>query len=135
MPATDTALPTAEVLVQEWTWKTPAMRDMTFAVCRLALNRGVGGEFSALDLPAHGAGEQGGSGIAGSVFRQLVDAEIIGPVGAFIDGQFYQKRLRNENGNPIGVWRLKNAGLARALIDRHAPATRVVNQQFEMVFV
>jgi hypothetical protein len=105
------------------------MRDMTFAVCRLALNRGVGGEFSALDLPAHGAGKQGGSGIAGSVFRQLVDAEIIGPVGAFIDGQFYQKRLRNENGNPIGVWRLTSGGRARALLNLHAPQPREAYSQ------
>lgn len=111
--------PSADVLVREWTWKTPAMRDMTLAVCRLALARGTREEFSALDLAAHGAAAHGGSGIAGSVFRQLADANVIAPVGVFADGEFLQRRVRNENGNPVGVWRLKERGLALALLRAH----------------
>lgn len=122
--------PTADTLVQEWTWKTPAMRDMTMAVCRLAMARGQG-TFSALDLQMHGAGEHGGTGIAGSVFRQLADAGIIAPVGVFVDGAFIQKRQRNAGGNPIGVWRLANHSLAAALVARHAPAAPA-HQQVEM---
>jgi len=117
--ATTTRLPDCGTLVNEWTWKTPAMRRMTLAVCRLALDRGTGGEFSALDLSAHGADEHGGTGIAGSVFRQLADAGILAPVGTFAGGEFFQKRVRNAGGNPIGVWCLKHPGLARALIGRH----------------
>jgi hypothetical protein len=117
---TDT-MPTQATLLKEWTWKTPAMRAMTLAVCRLALARGVGGEFSALDLPAHGAEEHGGTGIAGSVFRQLAEAGILAPAGAFVDGEFLQRRVRNAGGNPVGVWKLRHPGLARALIARHEP--------------
>lgn len=116
---TITKLPDAETLVNQWTWKTPAMRSMTISVCRLALARGLSGEFSALDLASRGAGEHGGTGIAGSVFRQLADAGIISPVGTFVEGQFYQRRVRNAGGNPIGCWRLANAGLARAMLARH----------------
>jgi len=125
-----TAAPSSDVLVQEWTWKTPAMREMTVAVCRLALGAGMGTTFSALDLEAHGEEEHGGSGIAGSVFRQLAEARIIAPVGVFDGETFLQRRVRNAHGNPIGVWRLRNAGLARALLARHAPA-RVVCEQRE----
>ena len=120
--------PTPAVLLREWTWKTPAMRDMTLAVCRLALARGLGGEFSALDLPQHGADAHGGTGIAGSVFRQLAEAGIIGPVGTFIDGEFFQRRRRNACGNPIGLWRLVHPGLARALIAAHTPDFQPMRQ-------
>jgi len=110
-----------EALINEWTWKTPAMRDMTLAVCRLAIQ---GGDFSAMDLADHGAESHGGTGIAGSVFGSLAKAEIIEPAGTFgQDGAFYQRRVRNACGNPIGVWRCKNGALARALIRRHAPQT------------
>lgn len=129
---TDT-LPDAQTIVREWTWKTPAMRAMTLAVCRLALARGVGAEFSALDLAAHGAEEHGGTGIAGSVFRQLVEAGIIAPAGAFVDGEFMQRRVRNAGGNPVGVWMLRHAGLARALIAAHEPARPVVMRQMELI--
>jgi hypothetical protein len=124
---TDT-MPTQATLLTEWTWKTPAMRDMTLAVCRLALARGVTGEFSALDLATHGADRHGGTGIAGSVFRQLAEAGIIGPVGAFVDGEFLQRRVRNDGGNPIGLWRLTHPGLARALIAAHAPESAPLRQ-------
>lgn len=119
--------PTADILVQEWTWKTPAMRDMTLAVCRLAIERGQE-TFSAFDLEKHGACEHGGSRIAGSVFRQLADAGIIAKVGVFVDGQFIQKRTMNDGGNPIGVWRLASHSLAAALVARHAPAAPAVEQ-------
>ena len=128
---TDT-LPTAETLLREWTWKTPAMRAMTLAVCRLALARGVGGEFSALDLGEHGADAHGGTGIAGSVFRQLAEVGIVAPVGAFVEGEFLQRRVRNAGGNPIGLWKLRHPGLARALIAAHAPAP-VPMRQMELV--
>jgi len=114
-----TRLPDSATLVNEWTWKTPAMRAMTIAVCRVALERGYAGEFSALDLPNHGASEHGGTGIAGSVFRQLADADILSPVGGYLGSEFVQRRVRNAGGNMIGLWRLKNGGLARALIARH----------------
>jgi hypothetical protein len=114
-------MPAAETILREWTWKTPAMRDMTLAVCRLSLDRGVGGEFSALDLAEHGSDAHGGTGIAGSVFRQLAEAGIVAPVGAFVDGEFLQRRVRNAGGNPIGLWKLAHPGLARALIAAHAP--------------
>jgi hypothetical protein len=111
------------VLVNEWTWKTPAMRDMALAVCRLALARGAVGEFSALDLPTHGADQHGGSGIAGSVFRQLKAAGIIARVGVDVDGTWYPRNVVNANGNPVGVYRLRSAALATALIERHAPGS------------
>jgi len=116
------------VLVNEWTWKTPAMRQMTLAVCRLALGSASGREFSALDLEDHGAAAHGGSGIAGSVFRSLCEAGIIEPAGVWADGQFLQKRVRNAHGNPIGMWHLSNPALARALVQRHAPAAAKVEQ-------
>lgn len=111
--------PPPEVVVNEWTWKTPAMKRMTLDVCRLAINRGIGGEFTALDLPTHGAEDHGGTGIAGTVFGQLAKAGILAPVGGFIDGEFVQRIVRNAHGNRIGVWRLAHPGLARALIKAH----------------
>ena len=119
----------------EWTWKTTAMRDMTLAVCRLAIARGMGGEFSALDLKIHGAHEQGGTGIAGSVFRQLKDAGIIARVGVFVDGVFYARNVINEGGNPIGIYRLAHPGMARALIAIHAPAEVRAEKQLELAAV
>ena len=124
--------PSPEILLTEWTWKTAAMREMAVAVCRLALARGLGGEFSALDLAQHGAGAHGGTGIAGSVFRILADAGIIGPVGGFLDGEFLQRRVRNPGGNPIGIWRLAHPGLAHALIEAHAPKEAQPKEQMEM---
>jgi hypothetical protein len=108
------------------------MRAMTLAVCRLALARGVAGDFSAMDLADHGADAHGGTGIAGSVFRQLAEAGIIGPVGAIVDGEFIQRRVRNACGNPIGLWRLTHPGLARALIAAHAPES-VPMRQMELL--
>jgi len=118
----------AEILVNEWTWKTPAMKAMTLAVCALAIERGTHGSFSAMDLKTHGAASHGGSGIAGSVFGQLVKAGVIAPVGAFIDGTFYQKRVTNENGNPIGVWQLKSRALAMSLLRVHSTVARELDQ-------
>lgn len=113
--------PQHEAAVNQWTWKTLSMRDMALAVCRLALQRGSNGEFSALDLPVHGAHDQGGTGIAGTIFRQLKDAGIIARVGVFVDGKFYPKNVVNAGGNPVGVYRLAHPGLARALIRAHSP--------------
>lgn len=122
------AAPAAEILLQEWTWKTPAMKRMTLAVCRLALARGIQGEFSAMDLSDHGEIQHGGTGIAGSVFRLLADAGIIAPVGVFSEGEFLQRRVRNSGGNPIGVWRLAHHGKAWALIQAHDPAPARIEQ-------
>ena len=119
-------------LIREWTWKTPAMRDMTLAVCRLALTRS---EFSALDLPLRGAEDQGGTCIAGSIFRQLADAGLIARCGVYVDGKFYPKTVTNAGGNPIGVYTVKQPSLARALIRAHAPATLGAVKQTELVLV
>ncbi|MFH1602938.1 MAG: hypothetical protein ABIH03_03415 [Pseudomonadota bacterium] len=124
--------PSASVLVTEWTWKTPAMRDMAVAVCQLALSRGVMGAFSALDLPEHGSKAHGGTGIAGSIFRILSadDQRIIAPVGVhFPDGSFQQKRIRNEHGNPIGIWRLRSHARAEALLRAHHVETPTLRQE------
>jgi hypothetical protein len=129
---TDT-MPTQATLLTEWTWKTPAMRDMTLAVCRLALARGVAGEFSSMDLPQHGADAHGGTGIAGSVFKQLTLSGIIRPVGLWVAGEYIQRRVRNACGNPVGVWSVLNPSLARALIARHAPAPEAPMRQMELV--
>jgi hypothetical protein len=123
-----------EVTLKEWEWKTPAMKAMTLAACRLALARGVAGKFSALDLPTHGETEQGGSGIAGSVFRRLANEGIIAPVGVTLsDGAFFQERVRNAGGNPIGVWRIRNAALARALLRAHGATDVEVAEQMELM--
>ena len=120
------------ITLTEWEWKTPAMKAMTLAACHLALARGILGKFSALDLPVHGESEQGGSGIAGSVFRRLANEGIIAPVGVTLtDGAFFQERVRNAGGNPIGVWRIRNATLARTLLERHTPAPVTTAAQLE----
>ena len=113
---------TADTLVNEWTWKTDSMRAMAVAVLRLAVSRAAGEPFSALDLPIHGEDAHGGSGIAGSVFRQLADAHILAPVGVFCEGEFLQRRVRNAGGNPVGLWRLADWPLAHALLRRHGAA-------------
>lgn len=59
--------------------KNPAMAAMVVMVCRLALQRGAVGEFSANDLPVHSASNHGGRGIAGSVMKDLANPEW-GPV-------------------------------------------------------
>lgn len=125
--------PSPEIALNEWTWKTEAAKSMAVAVCRLALARGINGEFSALDLEEHGAGAHGGTGICGTIFGQLAKAEIIAPVGLYsADGKFFQKRVRNAGGNPVGVWRLRHPGLAGALVDRHTQAPRPkVQEEFE----
>lgn len=110
--------PDPHAVVMQWTWKTDAMSRMALAVCELAMARGVTGEFSALDLPMHGEAEHGGSGIAGSVFGQLAELTIIAPVGVFQGFDFYQKRVRNNHGNPIGVWRLNSRALAETMASR-----------------
>lgn len=124
--------PLLEATLNEWQWKTPAMKAMTLAVCKLALARGVAGEFSARDLPTHGAEAHGGSGIAGSVFRQLIKAGIIAVVGKFVDGTFYPQVKLNAAGNKIGVYRLAHPGLCRALLNRHAPESVTEPHQEEM---
>lgn len=124
--------PDAATLVLEWTWKNADMRSMAIAVCRLALRCGINGEFSALDLDAHGADEHGGTGIAGSIFKQLANQRVIAPVGRWIDEEFYQRRVRNRGGNPIGVWRLRSPGLCRALVEALAPEVMPAEQQMEM---
>ena len=105
----------AEAVIRQWTWKTPAMREMTLRVCCLALARGAG-EFSANDLPefAHGGG-----GIAGAVFNRLARDGVLSPVGIFAVGVFVQKFVKNPGGNRIGVWRLKNGALARRALELH----------------
>jgi hypothetical protein len=122
-----------DAIVREWTWKSPAMRRMTAAVCRLALERGHEASFSALDLPEHGADAHGGVGIAGSVFRRAVADDVIVPDGVFVDGEFTQRRVRNAGGNPIGLWRLKSTARARALLrslEPEGPAPREEQLEF-----
>ena len=104
-----------EAQVLQWQWKTPAMRAMTLAVCRLALARGRE-SFSANDLPEM---DHGGTGIAGAVFHRLVKDGLLARVGHFSGGTFYQLRVKNPGGNPIGVYRLECGGLARALLRAH----------------
>lgn len=112
----------AEAIIEQWTWKTPAMKAMTLAVCRLALR---GGEFSANDLPefAHG-----GSGICGAIFNRLAKDQVITPVGAFVAGEFQQKTVRNAGGNRIGVWRLHNAARAAQVLTVHDAAPKHYQQ-------
>lgn len=109
-----------EAVIHEWSWKTAAMRRMTAAVLRLALERGRGEservEFSANDLSADL--EHGGQGIAGSVFKWLKKDGIIERV--FAGGM--PKFAYNPGGNPVGVYRLKSEALARELLSRHEAA-------------
>jgi len=121
-----------EATINEWTWKTPAMRDMTLAVCRLALARGMDGEFSALDLNLRGAEAQGGTGIAGSVFLQLRRTGIIGFACDFANGKAYPRTVTNDGGNQIKLYRLLSPALARALVHRHSPAEYSPAVQTEM---
>jgi len=64
-------------ILTEWAFKPRAMRDILVDALRAA----VRGDFSALDLRHRGADAQGGTGIAGSVIRQLLNHGIIAPVG------------------------------------------------------
>ncbi len=106
---------------------------MTLDVARLAMERGRDNPFSALDLPRHGEDAHGGSGVAGSVFRQLADAEVIEPVGGWLeDGTFVQRRVRNAHGNPVGVWRLQHAHVAAALLRQHGQTWRGEARQQEL---
>jgi hypothetical protein len=122
----------SEASIHQWQFKTPAMRRMTIAACRLALERGPR-EFSALDLPSHGAEAHGGSGIAGSVFRQLIEAGIIAAVGYHDGTTFFPKVEINAAGNKIGVYRLANGGLCRALLRVHDPHVALPPKQLELV--
>lgn len=112
----------AEARLLQWVHKNPAMAAMVVMVCRLALERGAAGEFSANDLPLHTASGHGGRGIAGSVMKDLAhpDWGVLTPVGTW-DGaaQFLPKYATNAGGNPIRVWRLKSAALASRLIELH----------------
>ena len=128
--SSDTARLDAQI--NEWTWKTPAMRAMTLDVCRLALARGMDGEFSALDCQHRGAFAQGGTGIAGSVFTQLRKNGVIGFAVIWADGQAFPKTVINDGGNPIRLYRLLSPSLARALIHRHSPAEYSPAVQTEM---
>src|ERR1041385_120468 len=65
-----------EAVIREWSWKTPAMRQMSRPIWRLVLEK-VGQEFSANDLPQF---EHGGAGICGSIFRGLIKDGVISPV-------------------------------------------------------
>lgn len=105
----------AEARELQWVWKTAAMEVMAVAVCRLALVRGVSGEFSANDLKLE---EHGGSGIAGAVFFRLAKDEVLTPVMIQSGTEWQQKTARNAGGNRVGVWRLKNHALASTLLQR-----------------
>jgi hypothetical protein len=113
----------AEARELQWVWKTPAMAAMAVAVCRLASEK-AGEEFSANDLTLRSATIQGGSGIAGSIFKRLVEDDVITPVGGFdAAGKFLPKYVTNAGGNPIRVWRLKNYASALRLVELHSGAT------------
>lgn len=112
-----------ESIVLQWQFKTPAMRAMTLAVCRLALERAARGdaaptEFSANDLPEF---NHGGAGIAGAIFHTLANRGVLSPVGDFVNGRFTPRYVANPGGNPVRLWRLKSGALARRLIEVHGP--------------
>jgi len=129
MNATDTFQEAREL---QWVWKTPAMEAMAVAICTLALERGPHREFSALDLPIHTAQQHGGGGIAGAVFHRLAKDEVLCPVGGFVDAEFQQKVVRNAGGNRIGVWRLKSAARASALLRIHRAKPQQEFRQAEL---
>lgn len=110
--------PSSEAEILQWAWKTDSMRAMVIEVLRLALRKP---EFSANDLPTHGAENHGGTGIAGTVIHRLKQAGILSPVGTFQDATFYPRVVHNAGGNKISVYRLAHPSLARTLLDRHAP--------------
>jgi hypothetical protein len=112
---------TDQAIIQQWMYKPEPMRAMLAAVLRLALQRGCGGEFSALDLAMHGQEAHGGSGIAGAVFLRLKGDGILAAVGVFVAGTWYPRTVINAGGNKIGVYRLAKPELARTLLERHAP--------------
>lgn len=118
-----------EAIIEQWTWKTDAMKTMTLAICRLAIRSAEGGgrngEFSANDLAEFG---HGGQGICGAIFSRLAADGVIAPVGGFVDGEFVQKYVRNAGGNRIGVWRLKSGSLARRALAVHGAAVPVFKQ-------
>lgn len=111
-----------EAIIEQWTWKTDAMKTMTLAICRLAL---LGADFSANDLAEFG---HGGQGICGAIFSRLAADGVIAPVGSFVDEEFVQKYVRNAGGNRIGVWRLKSGSLARRALAVHGAAEPVFKQ-------
>jgi hypothetical protein len=120
----------SEANVHMWTWKTPAMKCMTLAVCRLALAKGTA-EFSAKDLASF---EHGGSGICGNVFAQMATDGVIAPVTVTFDNKVMQKITFNKGGNRIGVWRLANRALAERLLEVHGqPVPKMVQQDFPAV--
>jgi len=125
MNDTEHDLEFAEQRLLQWIHKSPAMAAMVVMVCRIALERGTAGEFSANDLPLHTASNHGGRGIAGSVMKDLANDEwgVLAPVGTF-DGAalFVPKYVPNAGGNPIRVWRLKSAARASRLIAVHGGA-------------
>lgn len=117
-----------EAALRQWAWKTPAMKAMTLAVCRLALER-AGSEFSANDLPEFIGGKtasvHGGQGVAGAIFHRLIADGILARVGRFEcasrTGQptFYPKVVLNAGGNKVGVYRLACSARARTLLRVH----------------
>jgi hypothetical protein len=107
-----------EAVVNEWTWKTEAMRQMSVDLCRLALERGEQGKFSALDLPKRGADDQGGTGIAGSVIGTFAHRDLIAVYGVEVGGKFYAEKVTNAGGNPINCYRLANRRAVEQLLAR-----------------
>lgn len=115
----------AEAIILQWSFKPAAMQAMMREVCKLALERGPVGKFSANDLPRF---THGGPGICGAVFGPLAREGVLAPVGRFVDGQFQQDTVKNPGGNHIGVWRLKSAALARALLRAHGQPLPEIKQ-------
>lgn len=108
----------AEAREVQWMWKTPAMEAMAVAVCKLALERGMAREFSANDLPefAHG-----GQGIAGAIFKRLIEDQVLTRVGMFdSERKFQPKIVTNAGGNKIGVYRLASHARASAMVRLHS---------------
>lgn len=116
----------SDAILREWTWKTPAMKEMTLAICRLALARGSTQPFSANDLPefAHG-----GPGICGSVFHRLQEDGVIARVGHFIEDKFCPLIVMNKGGNKLSVWRLASHARARTLLAVHGQPEPELRQQ------
>lgn len=107
----------------QWMWKTPAMRAMVVAICKLALEKSTQ-EFSANDLILE---NHGGRGIAGSIFHRLANDGVLSPVGIFIGKEFQQRTVKNAGGNRIGLWRLASRWRAEALlrVDAELPGAPV----------
>lgn len=121
----------AEARELQWTWKTPAMEAMAVAICKLAIERGMAREFSANDLADF---DHGGQGIAGSIFKRLLEDGVLARAGMFdSEKKFCPKIAVNAGGNKIGVYRLASHAKASALVKLHSRADTSAATEFKQV--